>query len=987
MSLRLSALDLARTAGLYSRNASAAQGTEHSDKPAHLDSAGLIAGFESRIARLRQEPGNLQQLLNAHLQHRHQHNKAVMKDWISETPYAAERKAALGKIAGAENIAAHYGLSNAETINNDSQMPFRQLRLENDASSPYARTLPDPYHDACLARYVEAGGNRGDNVLFVNGRLAGSKLLGYMKPHLQDKAELKPVGEGIMAVVFNNARDQQITDHFVTILGSRPSAYRALEGSNGEVRQRLPDYGVDTQQQLHALRDKTLPLLGKLPADHGHKALNDTILALLNSLIETLDPQCEDAYFHDPILSNGLQALTTIAERLPGLHHDSQQFANAYSLLMEEMLVCLSAVKPYGEEDFHKAASAQLAGHCLPAHLTAPTMHLTTSGMAAISHGIRQACDLTGETRHQVLTTPEGKATPLYFELNELPKTTADSKVLLSSLNASTPAVGSAPEHNWGPEDVIAGVKHHLAQQQDAVFPSYLVLDATVEQRGDMEKVVRALAPDIDAGRLKIFVGKSYQKHASLSSAKVMAGGIGLLSNDDDQGQIARSGLAIQERILNWIDNPESQLMTHMLKNREREFDLLERATGNARFVAENFFNGKGLNAAFAAHENTLPFAIIHSEQQAGRHMLDLHLMVGSEELNLQPSGMMSMGSIDHLYNQLLPMRFSFGFATTTMSPITSADEPIQKMRLSFGQETRGELAERFYMPAKLMHLGGSYWSCPKAYVEMMNLVEDALRQHPLPPELRGGSLESKLMHIAQAEQASSAPISADDHSLMQQQQAGRDTQGLTLPKIASVVLHLAQLLNQHADPSEGIARGPDRGVLDDMLKGLIRSGMPGISTPTRDAIFTLQANLRLSDMGFATEEEADQQFKAWLDDMDRMPGSSSAHQMPGNLPEEVFERASPQDQERLVNHVMNSMAVPDLLSIIGELTRMDIHHSLTDKLLTRMEQPTARPAGAGTQVSTLDQQRIQTLRQQRSNGAATFWGHSIFTSSSADSI
>lgn len=909
--------------------------------------------------------------------HRHwRYDRTVNQDGAQSLSYANRRREELAAIPGGASSAAQYGLTFARNVIPMDSF-IRELELQHDVESDYLRDMPSPdYLAKCQDLYRQKQPNANMNAAFVNSRHSAEMILHHLREqmpgtdshsYLQEHfSELRP---GVYALQLDPALKEK-AESLIHTYGARPSVYNVM--SDGTALTPSTDRATDNRHWLALFRpadgESVASRLHRIPDSAGVAGLGHTAATLLDQLLGLLEDEgIQQAHRRNPLLANGLRALHGIADTLPSLSHDNMAFCNGYQAMMEELSVCLSAVKPYTLKDFRQAAAPLTAAQHLPLSVPKPEVHLVSSGMGALSLGFELAELMTGSANVEDAATRQHGKTPVYYEVDNLKKQRqAGSKhadTLYAALGHSLPETPGQP--GWSVDSVIAAVdkrlgknkskhslhgafkslKQHLGQAQKSSKPLVLVLDATLERRGDMDRLVGHFSKDIAAGKLRIVACKSYQKYPNLCSGKVMAGGITLISADDEMAAKGREHLKAVEKDLGWINNSEMQLMTHMLKGREHEFELLERSVDNGNFVAQQFFTGQQGHLALAQHSPHLPFATIETPRE--RSQFSLHLAEGVQ--TLRPDYR------THLNTHLLRWRDSFGFPSTTLALIPGSDNK-QYLRFAFGQESKAELTERFYMPSRLLR-EDSKWSCAQAFHHIQELVNKGLRDAGIPSH-SPLSMAQKLNAIAHAELL---PID-DQHRLQSDEidalrRQPRPDSNMTLNRIASVVMHLSSLITSTTDPQMW-QKGPDRDLLDVLLGQLIQSGMPGVSRTGRASILELQAFLCRGDMQSNDVTQQLHGLSTLTSSCQRMPGALRGGEYLSAIPNETFEAAPKAVQEQVIAALFSPLDSQTRLALIQSMVD-DFELSKATACLDHFDQQLSR-------ASPLEAESLHSARQGR---------------------
>jgi hypothetical protein len=899
----------------------------------------------------------LQQALQREAHRQWRYDRTVNQDWAHSEKYANRRRDELAGIPGGSSIAAQFGLTFAKN-GTPANTFIHGLEIRHPIESNYLRDVPSSdFLDKCQELYQNRYPGSSRNAVFVNSRHSAEIILHHLRDQLpsvdhqrylqQHLLELRP---GVYALQMGTLR-AGAAEPLIHTYGARPSVYSVMAISDTSLHSVPTDPAVDNRKLLAAFRqqpgESIAEQLHAIPGNEGVAGLGHTAGTLLDQLLALLDEKAMERHQHNPLLANGLRALHAIADSLPSLSHDNMVFSNGYQALMEELNVCLSAVRPYELKDFRHAAAPLAAAQHLPSSVPTPEVHLVSSGMGALSLGFELAESMTGNGNVEEASTRRHGKTPVYYEVNNLRQQrqsgTKPADALYAALGHSLPGKPGQPGWNvdavidavdkrlskskpkQGLQGAFKAVKQHLGHSRKSDKPLVLILDATLEQRGDMDRLVGRFAKDIAASRLRIIACKSYQKYSNLCGGKVMAGGITLISADDEAARKGREHLAGVEQDLNWINNSEMQLMTHMLKGRTHEFELLERATDNANFVAQQFFHGQHGHTRLDLESGQLPFAAIQIPATLGQ--FSLHLAAGEQTLRPEYR--------THLNTYLLRPRDSFGFASTTLSMITGSEGPSY-LRFAFGQESRAELTERFYMPSRMLQADAK-WSCTQAFTQIQQLLNEGLREVGTPSHTPL-SMAQKLNAVGHAELQpldDKVRLQADDPAALHRQP--RPDSRMTLNRIASVMMHLGSLIIDMTEPAMW-QRGPDRELLDVMLGQLIHSGMPGVSRTGRAAILELQAFLCKGDMQSRDVEQQVRGLKNLAESCQRLPGAARIGDYLRFIPDDAFAAAPRTVQEQAVEVLFTTQDSQTRLQLIKSMVD-DFQFCKASACLDRFEQ------------------------------------------------
>ncbi|MFP8966788.1 hypothetical protein ACKC9G_09450 [Pokkaliibacter sp. CJK22405] len=884
----------------------------------------------------------LRQQLHQELDRLWRFERTGRQDWASETPYAQKRRSELSSIPGAEHIAAQYGLSFAKPQQHEPELQ-RHPRMDNPGDSFYQR---DNTAESVTQRmeflYRQKHGKTHYPLLFVNSPYVAEKILGHLEgsrhiqggdveQHLQQ--HLKPLQPGVYALEMLSDTAKEHAEPLAHIYGATPSSYAVMNGMQGPLKAISYDARINNGTLLSALRGNNdgssiVARLRAIPEDHGAKAMADTAASLIETFLQTVaSTGLTEQDRHNPILANGLKALHAVADSLPSLSHDSNRFSSGYQAMFEELQVCLSALQPYDLDDFRAAASQMMAPAQLPAHVRQPSVHLMSSGMASLALAHDIADTLTGSNRVELLTHPKHGQTPLYFEVKDVRHFNQveeyQAPTLFATLNHSQPGGLDSHKKGWNVDSIIEAMQERLAQHPQgphADKPLVLMLDATLEQREDMPRLMHALGGAIGEGKLRVLVAKSYQKYANLGSAKVMAGSLAMVSVPDQAAREAHEEMSEAAGSYNGHQGNDFQLLTHMLKNREQEFDLLEQACANANFVADNFFTGLDGHATIDRHEPQLPFlAFNENEHETFKFSIGLGLSNYSAQLKRS----------DHMPQELIRGRDSFGFNESTVSYIPlSPDTNEQSARISFGQESQAELTERFFMPSRLMQAKGSQWSVAMARNYFNELLNSQLRSTPLPPQ---ATLTQKIAAVAEQNDPK-PPMTVSLSARPAQQRQMHQTAGefrLGINQLASVLIHLGSLVMSATD-SEDADTGADKDTLNQLVDAMIHSGMKGVSSTGRAHIMALRFHLSNGEMSSTRMPLQQKGLESLVSAMMRQPGTPSHAAMLLEIPDDVFTAASTQMQDQITEGLFLALDNLTRLALIkqmmsnGQLDKVD---------------------------------------------------------------
>jgi hypothetical protein len=395
-----------------------------------------------------------------------------------------------------------------------------------------------------------------------------------------------------------------------------------------------------------------------------------------------------------------------------------------------------------------------------------------------------------------------------------------------------------------------------------------------------------------------------------------MAGSITLLGANSLVRQQADAHLGSIEKSTAWMANDEAQLMTHMIRAGHQEFRLFERAVANAAFVRDTCFTGEGEHASFDGYYRHLPFGMLSersNDNDFDSPELTIRNAAGEEETRVY-------GPTDNINSHLLRERDSFGFSETVTAQMPHLDGyDSEAMRVSFGQESKAELMEMFYMPSRLMLADGSNFS-PRGALEHVNeLVQGALT-----PEQRSASVHKSLAHKLALIGANQAPRLDDQQrlngsvaSMRRALEHQNEGQAFTLNKVVSVVGHLGSLTLSQKMMTR-LAAGADREVADQLIEGLMGSNMPGVSRMGRETIARFHASLCEADMNSSDPARRQQGVQRLVDGLARMQVASIRGAYVNCVPDAVFDAQPVELRQRLLDLVFRPLSTTARLELIN---------------------------------------------------------------------
>jgi len=645
-----------------------------------------------------------------HMQNLRRYDGLVTVDQLGGKFYSETRREELKEIPGAEFYAEQFGITMAV-----DKYTFLKpgLRIYNKSSGTYQRENKDEsFLEICHDFYKNEKDRHGETALpleqvfYLNSPRNADLFRKLRRANLspeeweadQKKWRIVPLGKNLLAVeqmaVIRTYLDDPGIERDIHHIGGIPSIYAALRRKfSDSLKTSLLDDGLDNARTLRRTLEhnrSAIEAMVRLPDAHPSKKVATTLASMLSGLGNL--PVHRPEFANHKVVSNALASLDRLLPLVGSCVSYPKRFFPLYEAIVEEVNLILIASHSYELQDFKDAANSALrkrSGHRTDnlRDIAPIDTFLVTSGMNALAEGLHAAQAIANSGDFESLTDRQDGSRPDYFEVRELLTKMSDpahsgqekAKILVTTLNPSTPQKVSAgdDEHHWDPSRMVAAVHERMKKES---LPIVLVLDTTLEKKGkgeesDLAEVMKAFEADIESGKLKLILCKSYQKYTSLLAAKIMAGGVSIVAKQDADTQKGIDLLAEIERELEWIETDDSQFLTHSLRYSDQdEMILLEQAAANAEFIHSHFFGGKG----FDRFQEGMPFGLLadhkfevkteRAPSGAPEYYLSLHDIVGKEVRG----------------------RDSFGFLDS--SSVVTLPEGL---RIAIGQESREELVEK----------------------------------------------------------------------------------------------------------------------------------------------------------------------------------------------------------------------------------------------------------------------------------------------------
>ncbi len=855
--------------------------------------------------------------------------RKLTSDHFGNNAWASMRRDQLSQIPGGQVAAQQYGLSFARDLPvavGDAPLDplamapkphFSRLDINHFNNSAYQRAIQTQQTGThCHALHQKKFPE--DKVTFrsfVNSPYMAKKLDTHLSVHIgkAGAVDTRVLADGIVALSCHEQKDFDAIEDLLNLMGGRVSPYQALRAhleasGNSQPHRQIP--GINNTALLDAVGKAgdggCLAQLRQVPADLGTATMANTAADLLEQFIGAMRGErgIGQAHQHDPVLANAIQHIKFIADSLPSQANDSARFGNAYRALLEEMQVVLATVRPYDLADFKQAACARVA-RALPAkqraRMVAPEAFLTTCGMQALTQSLNLARSV-GKGRLEPLTNGK-KESPLYYEAEKYLSAlrpaaggaTPQQAAFHATLSDSFPHAPSQKRAGWTLQDVVGGIRKQLSARGKQAEPLTVVIDSTIEHGGDMDALLKALGQDLAGDRLRIVLCRSHLKYANLGSSKVMGGSVILLGADTAKNRQLQQNLRNDEAGQDWFSNDESQLLTHLTKvGQQRELEMLQTAIDNTGFIVEHCFHGKDGHAPVAGFDPNKPFAVFNT--------------FGSRPPNEWPGYTYSKDGAavaipikptDMLNRDVIRDRYSFGFTEAVIGMLGQpAGYDDTMLRVAMGQETRPELMERFWMPSRQMQ------------PNLALLTNQAALEHAT-------ALADEAMVGVPGQEGAKLPLSQKLQAIARHE-AAADTPEFTLNKIASVACHLAHL-TQKFDLGQALAQSDDRRPLDELLHGLIDSGMPGVSPLAKELIIGLQCTLLSADMRHGEAPVRRAAVNQLLHTLEHSGFNPTLGLFDHVIPDQAYLDLPPRERGRLIHRLFTPLETPTKMQFLVE--------------------------------------------------------------------
>jgi hypothetical protein len=671
-----------------------------------------------------------------HLAQKWRFNRTAFKDRVGGHRYAAARSEELRSLPGDRLAAERFGVSLAvETI----AVAKRQgLTFNNPAGVIYPRDSVNPaFHARCRALYEKATGKQPpEHAVYVNCAGAGQRLvdrLELLHPPSGGPRHVKGafLGRGLYCMDLGNPDLKEKAEKLVGSMGLRPSVYELLRldcPAPTEAVAPVEPWMLVPVAESRARIDSACGQLEEVTEGHSLQPLSRAAAELLRGLAAELAHagMAEQARL-DPVVANSLAVLANVAQALPALIGDSEQFFSAYRAAAEEAFLILAALRPHGEADFKNACRSifheRVGDTLVDIGIPLPEAHLFSSGMDAIDNALDIATSLAGSRDIRGLTVDKSAGSPEYFEVRHAwpsPKSNAGTSTptYSATLNPSTPQFSSqrGEPRPWNADTVVQDLSTRLLGRRKGSRPLTVVLDTTIERPGDLARVLEAMKEPLRSGQLTLVLCKSHFKYSALGTTKAMAGSATVIGADNPHNRKLSEMLKNREADLDFKEKDEFQLLTHTLKYGHRsEFALMDRAARNAEIVQALCFTPDGGISSWQGHDPGVPLAMI------GRTVPKEQKFQFKNGTDFQYD---RAGLFAHV-----PVRDSFGFSETVKAFFSNAGSDERLIRLAFGQESVPELVEKFFAAGLRIQKWGAEDGSDAALGTAKDIALEASRQ------------------------------------------------------------------------------------------------------------------------------------------------------------------------------------------------------------------------------------------------------------------
>ncbi|TLP60695.1 hypothetical protein [Microbispora triticiradicis] len=530
-----------------------------------------------------------------------------------------------------------------------------------------------------LVQKLTKVGKSGSDVL-VNSPRVLNKLQIVLGPEVLENLTITPlVGRTGVSVLSGTGAYTKIEwDKILYELGATPSAYQLYELMDTGKTPPTSNFEVDTRADL--VRLITSSRFSRLQEIARGKSEIAPVCAMVEHLVLGLTDALGPKRF-DALTANALGSLSRLIDIVVENEANPTVAMRAADLMMDEIAIVVAVAQYYTGTDYRTTMRDILLERAKDFAKAAGDIqidsYLMTSGMDALATALYIA--LSWRDHEEVSRSTEAidyyETAFLLGKLKKGEKATPHKDVLVAALNPSTPAFAPSPAK------LVDDVRRSLETHKKGDAPFALIIDTTIEiapetaGKTQIDILLDGLKDAVAAGKLEIFLCKSFQKYASMGTGKVAAGNLTMLSAKGNSGSAyARAEALLQDIDLDLVRHDEGQLVVHMLKHGHRdELALVRSAARNAKFVDE------------------FCWPIDSGDLTQGTTYVDGIPLI----LRTTPTG-----DVDKLFNKLqIDRRDSFSFLRTSyVGEIPSAGGVEGKyVRINTGHESKATMVEYFY--------------------------------------------------------------------------------------------------------------------------------------------------------------------------------------------------------------------------------------------------------------------------------------------------
>ncbi len=503
---------------------------------------------------------------------------------------------------------------------------------------------------------------------------------GIESNYLAEPAKIVRLSDGLYAVVYNfdpkhndpsvrKSIDQTLT-RVHHVLGATPSYLSISQylSTNANPGRRIT-YAKGSNTKSLDKFNKLKPKLAQLEEKSKEFPSDTRLIAQLSiSLVEHFEGKIYSGMCNK-MVNDGLRQIGNLIAGLSVSFDDFVGSVQIYDLLVDEISLMLSYMKPYNSIDIN-AEQNRIYSNELPSVKNMKGVHIkslatSSSGMGAISTGLFEARQQFGFSGIDDL-----KLNINYFEVTGMLNLSGlyaqGHPIIMTTLNPSIPLTAA------NADEIIAKTKETLERYKESKVPVYLVIDTTVDT-GDskLDKIVSQLQEPLESGAINIVLCRSFQKYASLGTGKIMAGNITTINNGDDRYRHFESAIYSVNQEENFFKHNNGQLLVHLLKCHKQSLSVIQQAADGAKFINDFCWPETGMDEG-SGYTGGLPFVVRYDT-----------------------SKLTAASVMEYCGTQ---QRDTFGFIESSVCPINSQNkEGDFLLRINAGVDTQEQLVERFF--------------------------------------------------------------------------------------------------------------------------------------------------------------------------------------------------------------------------------------------------------------------------------------------------